>query len=539
MTQTVLKTLAVNLLSVASLVCAGCSEHEETSGPVVEANGEELHGLWEGDEGQIAAFRGVPFAAPPVGGLRWRAPVPNNRRSGPQAAIEFAPACMQGPHITNWYAGVAEDFGHGPDAVGRPNGVSEDCLYLNVWSPRLDSAARLPVMVWVHGGSNKGGWSYEPNYMGARLAARGVVVVSIAYRLGPFGFFSHPVLDNGAGQPVANFGWLDAYMAFRWVAENIAAFGGDPENITGMGESSGAGDISDWVAAEMAEDRLYRRSIAQSPGGSLDVRRTLANEQAIGSRLIDSLGMEGELTAERIRGIPAKDLLAAAESELPGHYFDAVIDGLTMTERPIESLNRADMARVDVLIGTNADEWYMYLDENATRADLEKWIGDNAPQRAQALLAEVQGETDARRAIARLRTASDYLCPSRYFASKVNELGGRGWVYYFTRQRPGPGGEKIGAYHGTEIPYVFDMHDTWLPTEAVDRAVTEAVMDYWVQFARTGDPNLPGRPEWPLHTAENPMVMELGDNIAAMDAHDATLCYLLGPGRKEETGEQP
>ena len=520
------------------LLGAACSQFD-ASRPTVVANGEELQGAWEDDESRIAVFKGIPFAAPPVGDLRWRAPVPITPRQGLQTATEFAPACMQGPHITNWYAGVAEDFGQGPEAVGRPNGVSEDCLYLNVWSPQLDPEARLPVMVWVHGGSNKGGWSYEPNYIGTRLAAKGVVVVTIAYRLGPFGFFSHPVLDNGEGQPVANFGWQDVYMAFRWVAENIAAFGGDPENITGMGESSGAGDISDWVAAEMAEDRLYRRSIAQSPGGSLHNRRTLADEQAIGRRLIDNLGIEGELTAERIREIQAKDLLAAAEMELPGHYFDAVIDGLTMTQRPIESLNRADMARVDVLIGTNADEWYMYLDENVTRADLEKWIGETAPERAQALLTEVRGETDVRRAIARLRTASDYVCPSRYFASKISELGGRGWVYYFTRQRPGPGGEKLGVYHGTEIPYVFDMHDDWLPTEAIDHAVNEAVMDYWVQFARTGDPNLPGRPEWPLYTAENPMVMELGDRIGAMEAHDQALCDLLGPVRPDIAGEQP
>jgi para-nitrobenzyl esterase len=533
-----LKTPAIVLLSGVAVLFAGCSGHD-AAGPVVHANGEELHGAWVGDEGLIAVFRGVPFAAPPVASLRWRAPLPNTRRSGPQAATEFAPACMQGPHITNWYAAVADDFGHGPDAVGRPNGVSEDCLYLNVWSPRPDSGARLPVMIWVHGGSNKGGWSYEPNYIGAQLAAKGVVVVSIAYRLGPFGFFSHPALDNGAGQPVANFGWLDTYMAFRWVADNITAFGGDPENITAIGESSGAGDISDWVAAEMAEDRLYRRSIAQSPGGSLDTRRTLADEQATGRRLIDSLDIQGELTAERIREIPAKDLLAAAEMELAGHYFDAVIDGMTMTERPIESLNRADMAGIDVLIGTNADEWYMYIDEDATREDLVQWVEDNVPEQAQALLAEVRDETDVRRAIDRLRTAKETLCPSRYFAARVSELGGRGWVYYFTRQRPGPGGEKLGAYHGTEIPYVFDMHDDWLPTEPVDRAVTEAVMDYWVQFARTGDPNLPGRPEWPLHTADKPMVMEIGDNISAMEGHDATLCDLLGPVRREKSGEQP
>jgi para-nitrobenzyl esterase len=518
-----------NLPALALLALLAACAEKEVAEPVAFANGEELHGIWEGDNGNIATFKGVPFAQPPVGDLRWRAPVPNTPRPGPQAAGEFAPGCMQTTYTTDWYARVAVAFGHDPEVAARPNGVSEDCLYLNVWTPDLDPAARLPVMVWVHGGSNTGGWSYEPNYIGARLAAKGVVVVTIPYRMGPFGFFSHPLLDNGEGEPIANFGWLDAYAAFEWVGEHIAAFGGDPDNVTGIGESSGAGDISDWVAAEMTEDRLYRRSIAESPGGSLDERRTLENEQEIGVRLIDSLGIEGEPSAGRLREIPAEDLLAAAQNELPGHYFDAVIDGLTMTERPIESLDRKGVAQIDVLIGTNADEWYMYTKEDASWEDLERWVAENVPEHAEAVMAEVEGETDVRRALDRLRTARNMVCPARYFAGKVSEMGGRGWVYYFTRQRPGPGGEKLGAYHGTEIPYVFDMHDDWLPTDAADREVTDAVMDYWIQFARTGDPNQPGRPEWPQYTRENPMIMEIGDNIGAIEPFDTRLCDLLGP----------
>jgi len=327
-------------------------------------------------------------------------------------------------------------------------------------------------------------------------------------------------------------------MAFQWVADNITDFGGDAQNIMGFGESSGAGDLSDWLAAEISEIHFIRRSIAQSPSNTLGGDRpTLADEQKIGSLLIDRLGIEDEISAERIRLIPAEEILAVAELALPGHYYHVVVDGQTMSERPIESLERVQAAAVDVLVGTNADEWYMYIDANATRADLEKWVDENAPEHAEALLADVEGETGIRRAMDRMQTASAMLCPARYFAAKLSELGGRGWVYYFSRQRPGSGGEKLGAYHGTEIPYVFDMHDDWLPTEAVDRVLTEAVMDYWVQFARTGDPNLPGRPEWPLYTAEHPMVMELGDRIGAMEAHDQALCDLLGPVRPDIAGE--
>ena len=178
-------------------------------------------------------------------------------------------------------------------------------------------------------------------------------------------------------------------MAFRWVAENITAFGGDPENITAFGESSGAGNISDWAIAEMAKDSLFRRSIMQSSAGSLQGRRTLAAEQKTGAGLIDSLRLEGELTAERLREIPAEELLAAAESELGQHYFEAVIDGLTMKGQPIESLDRADKTSTDILIGTNKDEWYMYIDEDSTREDLAQWVKENAPESAETLLAEV------------------------------------------------------------------------------------------------------------------------------------------------------
>jgi para-nitrobenzyl esterase len=510
-----------------------------TTAPVVMANGEELHGAWDGEDRQIAVFRGVPFAQPPVADLRWRAPVPNTPRPGPQSATRFAPGCMQTSYSTDWYARVAVAFGNPPEVAARPSGVSEDCLYLNVWSPDLKPDRLLPVMVWVHGGSNRGGWSYEPNYIGHRLASRGVVVVSIAYRLGVFGFFSHPALDNGLGEPVANFGWLDSGQALRWVAANIAGFGGDPDNITAFGESAGAADLSDLLSAGIDDSPAFRRMIAQSSATSLHQRRKLSDEQARGQRLIDSLDLEGPLSANRLREIPSHDLLAAMETQLQGVYFDTVIDGLTMIEAPIDALNDAQTMQVDVLIGTNADEWYMYIDENSGRAELERWLHEYAPDQAEQLLREIESEPDARRAMDRIRTAGRMMCPSRILAGRVSDLGASSWVYYFTRQRAGPGGEKLGAYHGTEIPYVFDMHDDWLPTEAEDRVLTEAVMDYWVQFARTGNPNLPTRPAWPQFSNRNPTVMALGDKIHAMTAPDARLCELLDPDRPANAVDRP
>lgn len=523
-------------VSVVILTFVGCVATADPD-PIVFANGEELQGSWDDASEGIAAFKGIPFAVPPVANMRWRAPVASQPRSGPQRATEYAPACMQTSYMTDWYASVAESFDSGPEAVGRPNSVSEDCLYLNVWSPLPGSDARLPVIVWVHGGSNRGGWSYEPNYEGAKLAAKGVIVVTIAYRLGAFGFFSHPALDNGAGEPIANFGLLDVAQAFRWVSRNIESFGGDPGNITLMGESAGAGNISDLVAINLAGKPVYQKVILQSSASGLGERRTLANEWATGQRLVRTLGIEDAVSADQLRSIPAEDLLAAYMNELPGHYFDAVIDNLTMELSPIETLRSTDEAKLDVLIGTNVDEWYMYIDKNAGPTELKKTIEQLAPGQAPALMAKVSHLTDPRRAIDRIQSAKNMLCPSRYLAARVTELGGRAFVYHFSRQRSGAGGEQLGAYHGTEIPYVFDMHDDWMPTEDIDHSLTETVMDYWVQFARSGDPNLPERPQWPAYERENSVVMELGDTIGVIGPNDLGLCEWLGPMHVDRVSE--
>jgi len=525
-------SLVIILFSCLFLVGGACAEPKREA-PVVIANGEELQGAWEVSTKEIAVFRGVPFAQPPLGDLRWRAPLANLARTGPQKATGFAPGCMQTSYSTDWYARVAAAFGYGPEAVDRPLGVSEDCLYLNVWTPALNKEANLPVMVWVHGGSNKGGWSYEPNYIGTNLAARGVVVVNIAYRMGAFGFFSHPDLDNGEGQPIANFGLLDVARAFHWVKDNIESFGGDPKNITLIGESSGAGDISDLVAIGIDQDQMYQRVILQSSASGLIKRRTLEQEQALGTHLINGLAIKEPITQERLRSIPAKELLAAYMSELQDHYFDAVIDGLTMQQSPIESFRRMQHSKLDVLIGTNADEWYMYIDEKVSQSDLERLTKQRSGDNSEDLMAELDEITDVRRAIDRVRTAGDTLCPSRYLAARVSETGGRAWVYYFSRQRSGPGGETLGAYHGTEIPYVFDMHDDWLPSEEIDRELTKVVMDYWVQFARTGDPNISNHPKWPVYTAGQATAMKLGDRVEVMHIHDQGLCKLLGPGKQQ------
>lgn len=526
-------TMVFSRLAGLLLLAGSASLFASSPAPEVQANGEILSGSWADTPVPVARFSGIPFARPPIGSLRWRAPQPHQPRQGKQAAQGFAAACMQDNGNVDWYAGVARAFGHGAEVVERPVEISEDCLYLNVWSPQLSAGARLPVMVFVHGGSNRGGWSYEPNYIGQNLAARGVVVVTITYRLGAFGFFSHSALDNGEGEPVANFALLDICAAFRWVHQHISAFGGDPENITGFGESSGAFDLADLLMVDLdtgnGNQSLFRRLILQSIGGPSRIRRTLAQEQEIGRELTASLGLAGDVTAEQLRDVPAADVLKAAGQLPSGHYFSAVIDGVTVPRHPLAVMGQVQAAGVELIAGTNADEWYMYLDRETSRKDLENWISENAPEHREELLEFTADEQDARRALDRMRTARRMMCPARFLAQTISNAGGRAWVYYFDRQRPGDGGEQLGAYHGAELPYVFDRHDAWLPTSETDRVLSSAMMHYWVQFARNGNPNGGRQPGWPVYTGQQPELLLLGDRIGSIADPSIELCKMLGP----------
>ena len=526
------QSIVLGRLAGLLFMAASASLSASPPAPEVQANGEILSGAWVAAPVPVAQFSGIPLARPPVSELRWSAPRPHVPREGKQYATRFAPACMQDNRIVDWYADVAGAFGHGPEVVERPAGVSEDCLYLNVWTPDISAGARLPVMVFVHGGSNEGGWSYEPNYIGQNLAAKGVVVVTITYRLGPFGFFSHRALDDGEGEPVANFALLDIREAFHWVQKNIDSFGGDPENITGFGESSGAFDLADLLLADLDRGKgnqsLFRRLILQSIGGPARKRRTLDEEQAIGDVLAEKVGLGHEVTAQQLRQVPADEVLKAA-SQLPaGHYFSAVIDGKSVYRSPQEVLNQLDASGIDLIAGTNADEWLMYLAEETTRDDVENWITENASEERQALLELIADQQDPRRALDHLRTASRMLCPSRNLAARVNQTGGQAWVYLFDRQRPGEGGRRLGAYHGAELPYVFDRHDVWLATDDKDRALSAAIMDYWVRFASTGTPNGAGTAAWPVFSGKSPEIMVLGDSIGTAQDASRALCTLLG-----------
>jgi para-nitrobenzyl esterase len=485
--------------------------------------------------GGIANFRAIPFAQPPVGNMRWRAPRPPIPRQGEQMATEFARACMQTSYITEWYQDVLAAFDGDVANAAQPNAVSEDCLYLNIWSPDVTAEEKLPVMVFIHGGNNQGGWSYEPNYLGHTLAARGVVVVSITYRLGVFGFFAHPQLtaESGTGSS-GNYGLLDQISAFKWIGNNIAAFGGDPDNITAVGESAGGANLGQMMLSPLAKG-LFKNAIRQSGSYDINYRDTLVGEEAFGAAFADTLVAP---SVKALREIPADKILASAETFYHGgtqdpqrNYFYGAKDGYVLPDYVEELYQAGSINPANVLLGSNADEKLMYAPRNVSQENIDgliaQYFKDDASDEVRALLAHLPS---ARLQYAELMDAKQQACTAQLQADAISgHERGAVYLYHFTRVRPGVGGERLGAYHGAELPYVFNTHDDWLSGDEIDVGLTETVMGYWVNFAKTGNPNGSGLPKWPRYYANARQALELGDAVRVIDAPRRALCDLLKP----------
>lgn len=508
------------------------------------AAGESLVGAIDSVVPGVAVFKGIPYAAPPVGALRWAPPQPAQARSGQQAATAYAPGCFQDSYNTDWYRRVGAAFGVSARQFNDPS-FNEDCLYLNVWTPSVLAVpnaqrGKLPVMVWLHGGSNKGGWSFEANYHGARLAAAGpVVVVTVGYRLGVFGFFSHPDLVAAGVSP--NFGLHDQIAALRWVQASIGAFDGNADNVTVFGESAGGKDIGYLLASPQARG-LFKRAIVQSGGFEMSDRETVATMADAGAKVADRLASSTQLdksastnvvepelaNATRsglslLRAQPAAAVFAAAKEVLPGHDYTPVVDGSSVMETPARAMRGA--VPYDLLLGFNGAENHMY--DRGDVAAFEAYIRGWPQSVAEALLQRAAREKDARRGRDVVNTFIDNACSGYTIAAAVNRGEKQAWLYHFTRVREGKGGKTLLAYHGAEIPYVFDTHDAWLPTTAADRNLTKTMMRYWLNFATNGDPNGPGVMTWPAFAGPNPQMQQLDVVVGTKHAPEHELCVAL------------
>jgi len=539
-------SLAVGAALLAMALSWPVSAKAPDNAPVlqVSAAGETLLGALDPLVQDVAVFKGIPYAAPPVGALRWAPPQPAQARAGRQAATAYASGCFQDSYNTDWYRRVGAAFGVPARQFSDPL-FSEDCLYLNIWTPSLPAEpkakpAELPVMVWLHGGSNKGGWSFEANYHGARLAAAGpVVVVTVGYRLGVFGFFSHPELAAAGVSP--NFGLLDQIAALRWVQDNIQAFGGNASNVTVFGESAGGKDIGYLLASPQARG-LFKRAIVQSGGFEMSDRETLATMADAGTKVAYQLASSAQLVKSAatnvvaaelakaagsgvalLRAQPAAMVFAAAKEALPEHDYTPVVDGSSVLETPARAMRGA--VPYDLLLGFNGAENYMY--DRGDAVAFEAYIRGWPKAVADALLQRAAREKEARHGRDVVNTFIDNACSGYTIAAAVNRGEKQAWLYHFTRVREGKGGKTLLAYHGAEIPYVFDTHDAWLPTTAADRNLTKTMMRYWLNFATNGNPNGQGLMTWPAFAGLNPQMQQLDVAVGTKQAPEHALCVAL------------
>jgi para-nitrobenzyl esterase len=468
---------------------------------------------------QIATFKGIPYAKPPVGELRWKPPVPNEP-SGTQAATRYSAQCMQTDRLHTWTKNIAKVFGTENKVPPISLTNSEDCLYLNIWTPKLSGAA--PVMVWIHGGSNISGSGSEALYDGTELAKKGVVVVSINYRLGMFGFMVHPALvAESPHQSAGNYAILDQMEALRWVRKNIAAFGGDSKRVTVFGESAGSIDLVHLMASPMSKG-LFDRAIAES-GSPMARMPNVQSAGALGRMFAKALNVDstGDVLAA-LRAKPAAEILAA-QDDFPAIVLAAgpVVDGWVFTDMTARIFERGEQADVPMIIGSNAFEMTTlrsYVPRfPRTVAGYRQWVGGTLGSATDAVLAHYTPASDAavEETALHLLTELFMTCPVRIAARAMQRAGRKTYRYYFTRIMPG--GESLGAYHGSEIGYVFGTKLSWLPTSPADERLSQTMMGYWTRFAATGDPNGAGAPMWPALDGAREAYLELGDTVAAHD----------------------
>ena len=470
----------------------------------------EVEGVPTSTKG-ISVFRGIPFAAPPVGELRWKAPQPPEPWKGVRKCDKFAPAAMQARHGVPFYV---EEF---PLDFTKIE-YSEDCLYLNIWTPAKTVDDKLAVMVWIHGGGNEVGFPHEPEHDGEFLAQRGVIYVNITYRLNVFGFMAHPELTAESPYHASgNYGNLDNIAALQWIKENIAAFGGDPDNITVFGQSAGAGNTQILCSSPLSKG-LFRRAITQSGGGAAPRgrSRSLADAEKLGLEFQKICGCK---SLAELRTLPAFMIFGFLKGMGRASMgFSPCTDGYVLPKSTSEIAWANEYHDVDLLIGSVAHESAAFVlsaggpvtetyeslrkkmidaygEENADRALAMYGVSDDATA------AEFKGDM----------MADNSLRSCNYWAELQLKFGRKPmYRYLFDRAVPDKDGNPSweGPFHSSDIWYVHGtIGRSWRGMTADDWKTTHYMMDYWTNFAKTGDPNGEGLPVWTPYTAENKAVM--------------------------------
>lgn len=462
-------------------------------------------------ENGVSIYKGIPFAAAPVGDLRWHPPQPVAPWRDVYKAVAFKPQCMQiGPPL--------------PTMPEEPR--SEDCLYLNVWAPARSSPARRAVMVWIHGGQFRRGSPSTPLYWGDELARNhDVVVINISYRLGALGFLAHPELTAESAHHVSgNYGLLDTIAALRWVQRNAAAFGGDPERITIFGQSAGAWVVNKLMISPLARG-LFHAAIAQS-GGDMGPTRTaegmaiLSDAEKSGIAFVETFGVR---SIKQLRQVGADRIAASTFDGVPGiPHSDAtlpIVDGYVIPEDTFTIYAAGKQANVPLLLGYNTQEGAYIAPRTDTKAfvdDVRRRYGPFADQLLELL--PTHSEATAAQSQERLWAESAFGWQMWAWAGvHARTSSNKVFFYYYTGKDNG---------HGAELPFVFG-HPFMRPWGDGGRRTAEIISGYWTTFAKTGDPNGPTLPHWPAYTSQQQSVMHLGERMSAGEMPDATLHRLF------------
>jgi para-nitrobenzyl esterase len=506
--------LAISLFPAVAVAAPGSA----TSEKLVRVETGLVSGV-PGERPGITVFKGIPFAAPPVGELRWRAPKAPAAWTGVRQADAFGNDCVQrksgafGPWSAEYIS-----------RSGMEGGSSEDCLYLNVWTPAKAAGEKRAVLVWIHGGAFTSGSGGVPVYDGEGLAAKGLVVVTINYRLGVLGFLAHPELTKESSSKASgNYGLLDMIAALRWVQRNIAAFGGDPGRVTIAGQSAGAFAVHFLVASPLAKGLLHR-AIGQS-GGALMGSPSLKEAEEAGVAFVRARQAKG---LAELRAL-TPDALAAGAGD--GMRFGPIADGYAVPKDVRAVFEAGDQNDVPTLVGWNQDDNVMFGPPLKAEA-FKKMAAKTYGEAAGAFLKAFPADTDEQAAASQKALSRDQIFAgqSRAWARLQGRTGrSRVFVYEFARTAPGTPEQRLfGAFHSGEIAYALDTLAKWSrPWEPVDRELAGTMSTYWANFARTGDPNGDGQPEWPAFAVGTEKALRLGETVEAVAApHAAELDFL-------------